>query len=68
AEVLAQAAGGTLGKLVYLTSGVSLPPGRESPGYAVLTSSASGGMPTPIMPGELTVAAVANARWLFVSR
>jgi len=70
AEVLAQAAGGTLGKLVYLTSGVSLPQGRESPGYAVLTSSimTGGGAPTPIMPGELTVAAVATARWLFVSR
>jgi uncharacterized protein YggE len=70
AEVLAQAAGGTLGKLVYLTSGVSVPVGRENSNYAQLSSVVVTGasVATPIMPGELTISAVASARWLFVSR
>jgi uncharacterized protein len=68
AETLAQAAGGSLGKLLYLTSGVSPSPiGRDFSNYAVLTSSA-GTQPTPIMPGELMVTAVASGRWQFIPR
>jgi uncharacterized protein YggE len=67
AEVLAQAAGGTLGKLVYLTSGISaqpmLSPQLES---AVLTGSVSGYPQTPVFPGDLTISAVASARWQFL--
>lgn len=68
AETLAQAAGGSLGKFLYLTSGVSPSPiGRDFSNYAVLTSSA-GTQPTPIMPGELMVTAMASGRWQFIPR
>lgn len=65
AEALAQAAGGSLGRLIYLTSGAS--PSlmeRDFSNRVVVTSAAS--VPTPIMPGELIVAAVASGRWQFV--
>ncbi|MFN2602353.1 MAG: SIMPL domain-containing protein [Gemmatimonadaceae bacterium] len=69
AEVLAQAAGGTLGKLISLTSNFSQQPmfatQLES---AVLTGSGSGYPQTPMMPGDLTIAAIASARWQFVPR
>ena len=67
AEVLAQAAGGTLGKLIYLTSGFAQLPSRfEYRQEVVLTGMVAGA--TPIMPGDLTVTAVANARWQFLPR
>jgi uncharacterized protein YggE len=66
AEILAQAAGGTLGRLIYLTSGsATLSQPFE---YATLTSGSMLIPSTPIMPGDLTVTAVANARWQFVPR
>jgi uncharacterized protein YggE len=66
AETLAQAAGGSLGKLLYLTSGVSPSPvGRDS--YIIEAVATSMTIPqTPIVPGELTVAGVASARWQFI--
>lgn len=67
AEVLAQAAGGTLGKLIYLTSGfATLPQPFDFQTTGVLASLESGG--TRIMPGDLTVTAVANAVWQFLPR
>jgi len=66
AEVLAQAAGGTLGRLIYLTSGFgTLPQPFDFQTTTVLTGAS---MPTPIIPGDLTVTAVANARWQFLPR
>ena len=68
AETLAQAAGGSLGRLLYLTSGVSPSPiGRDFNNYAVMTASGMS-QPTPIMPGELMVTAVASGRWQFIAR
>jgi uncharacterized protein YggE len=66
AEVLAGAAGGTLGKLIFLTSGFAQLPTNFEYNTARITSGTI--TPTPIMPGELTVAAVANARWQFLPR
>lgn len=65
AEALAQAAGGSLGKLIYLTSGFAQLPTNFEYQTTVLSSAITA---TPIMPGDLTVAAVANARWQFLPR
>jgi uncharacterized protein YggE len=68
AEVLAQAAGGTLGKLIYLTSGLpSQPIVSAQLESVVISGTTSGGYPqTPVIPGDLTIAAVASARWQFL--
>lgn len=66
AEILAQAAGGTLGKLVYLTSGLSPQPMVAQLDNVVVTGMASGYPQTPVIPGDLTIAAVASARWEFL--
>lgn len=72
AEAMAEAAGGTVGRLLTLASfsnsGVAMARMNE----VMLTSalSASGGayVPPPIMPDELTIAATATAKWEFVPR
>lgn len=66
AEILAQAAGGTLGRLIYVTSGFGQVPANFEYQSTVLSSATVPG--TPIMPGDMTVSAVANARWHFVPR
>jgi uncharacterized protein YggE len=67
AEALAQAAGGTLGKMIYLTSGfATVPQPFDFQSGVVVTSTMESG--TRIMPGDLTVTAVANAVWQFVPR
>ncbi len=67
AEALAEAAGGTLGGLIYLTSGFATLP--QSFEYRTIVPTSTMLAPnTPIMPGDLTVTAVANARWLFRPR
>jgi uncharacterized protein YggE len=66
AEILAQAAGGTLGKLVYLTSGLSQQPMVAQLNEVVMTGMASSYPQTPVIPGDLTIAAVASARWQFL--
>ena len=68
AEVLAQAAGGTLGRLVYLTSGLSPQPIVTQLENVVTTAMQSGYPQTPVIPGELTITAVASARWQFLPR
>lgn len=66
AEALAQAAGGTLGRMIYLTSGfATVPQPFDFQSGVVVTSLESG---TRIMPGDLTVTAVANAVWQFLPR
>ncbi|HEY3258370.1 MAG TPA: SIMPL domain-containing protein [Gemmatimonadaceae bacterium] len=67
AEVLARAAGGSLGRLIYLTSGFAQMPRNFELQEVVLTSALAGAS-TRIMPGDLTVVAVANARWQFLPR
>lgn len=67
AEILAQAAGGTLGRLLYLTSGFSpAPSGREVVQLSSVVTGAAG--PTLIMPGDLTISAIASGRWQFLPR
>jgi uncharacterized protein YggE len=66
AAVLASAAGGTLGRLITLSSSSGYPPGY---GFAqlegaVLTSGYS--VPTVISPRDLTVSAQALGRWEFI--
>jgi uncharacterized protein len=66
AAVLASAAGGTLGRLITLSSSSSFPPGYGSFQLegAVLTSASS--VPTVISPRDLTVSAQALGRWEFI--
>jgi uncharacterized protein YggE len=71
AEVIARAAGGSLGRLIALNSGgVSLPAPREFyAGGTILASevpSMAPAAPTRIMPGELNVTAQVLGRWEFV--
>jgi uncharacterized protein YggE len=69
AEVLAQAAGGTLGKLISLTSNFSQQPMLSTQmESAVLSGTVSGYPQTPMMPGDLTISAIASARWQFLPR
>lgn len=66
AEALAGAAGGTLGRLIYLTNGFVVSPQFQYQ-TAYVTSGVSAAA-TPIMPGDLDVIAIANARWQFLPR
>jgi uncharacterized protein len=68
AETMAQATGGSLGRLLSLSSSLSAPPiGRDPYNTAVFVTSASA-QPTPILPGDLTVWAIASGRWEFIPR
>jgi len=62
AEVMAKSAGGSLGQLLELTSGVE--PIR--PFEAQMARRVAAAAPTPIEPGQLTVSATVSARWAFV--
>ncbi|MGQ0765204.1 MAG: SIMPL domain-containing protein [Gemmatimonadota bacterium] len=63
AEVLAQAAGGSLGELLELTSvEYQVPPPRP---LAYARAAAMQAEVTPIEPGEQTVSAAVTARWAF---
>ena len=69
ADVLARAAGGSLGRLISLNSGGVVQPRREM--YDVQLQSvlaSSGGMAaaTTIVPGELNVTATVFGRWEFI--
>jgi len=66
AAVLAAAAGGTLGRLITLSSSSSFPPGYASAQLeaGVVTSALS--VPTVVSPRELTVSAQAFGRWEFI--
>jgi len=70
ADAMARAAGGALGKLITVnTTGVSQPVVFRGGGMdnVMLTSASSGGMPTPITPGDVAVIAMVFTRWEFVS-
>jgi uncharacterized protein len=66
ADAMARAAGGTLGRLIWLNSGGISQPIYTSQMQNVLTSS-SGSPPTNIVPGELIVTAQVSGRWEFVA-
>jgi len=66
ADVLARAAGGSLGRLIALNSGgVSQPFSRD---FNVLASASARvpGAPTNIVPGELNITALVSGRWEFI--
>lgn len=66
AEVMAQAAGGTLGTLIELSaSDVYMPPPRP---MAMARMEASQADAVPIEPGQETIRAQVHARWRFVPR
>jgi uncharacterized protein YggE len=66
AETLARAAGGSLGRLISLSAGASMP--REYGQMVQLTSAMTAGpsVPTVLSPRELIVNAQATARWEFI--
>jgi uncharacterized protein YggE len=68
AETLAEAAGGSLGRLIqmngFFNPGVALRAASE----VVATGLAGGYVPTELRPNDLTVTANASGRWEFVPR
>ena len=63
AETMAKAAGGTLGQLLEVVSGVEpIRPFEATMARARVAAAA----PTPIEPGQLTVTATVTARWTFI--
>ena len=63
AETMAKAAGGSLGQLLELSSGVE--PIRPFDA-TMARARVAAAVPTPIEPGQLTVIATVTARWAFV--
>lgn len=68
AQTMATAAGGSLGRLISLTSFSSAAPMMRDMNQVVLTGAASGGYngPTPFSVREITISATAMGRWEFV--
>ncbi len=69
AEVLARAAGGSLGRLIALNSGGVPQPVRREMDFAqsvVVTGAAAGAPLTSIVPAELNVIATVFGRWEFI--
>ena len=64
AEAIARAAGGSLGRLITITSSSGNPPGVYAGGVALLASSAA--VPTYLPPSDLTITASAIGRWEFI--
>ena len=63
AEVLARAAGGTLGPVIEITS--SSPPIRPMYGEVMMRGAAKADMVTPIEPGEQVISATVSVTWQF---
>lgn len=66
AEVMARAAGGSLGRLLELTSSQAMYPPPQ-PVYRMAAAEMARDVSTPIEPGELTHVAMVTARWEFVA-
>jgi uncharacterized protein len=68
ADVIARAAGGSLGRLIALNSGGVSQPIRRDMYEAQLSAVATRGTSTPtsIVPGELNVTALVSGRWEFI--
>jgi len=68
AEIIANAAGGRLGRLISLSAVSGMPPGYGP--YTLearLTSGGSSAVPTALSPRDLVVTAQASGRWEFLS-
>lgn len=69
AEVLAEASGGTLGRLISVTSGAQPYYPQSEAAFAISSSSGNvAGFPITIRPNEVVIAAVASVRWEFVPK
>ena len=68
ADAMAAAAGGTIGALIELSTNDFAPPVIFNRAQMMSDQSAKMASATPIEPGEQTVTAVVNARWMFVPR
>lgn len=66
AEVLARAAGGSLGPVIELSTAAMPIRPMESP--MLRTMAAAAPAPTPIEPGQQTVSATVTARWAFLPK
>jgi uncharacterized protein YggE len=66
AEVMARAAGGSLGPLIELTGGGFFSPPPPRPMAEMRSMAPSQAADTPIEPGEETVRTSVTARWQFV--
>jgi uncharacterized protein YggE len=66
AAVLASAAGGTLGRLITLSSSSSFPPGYGSFQLESVVVTGASSVPTVLSPQDLTVSAQALGRWEFI--
>jgi uncharacterized protein YggE len=67
ADVIARAAGGSLGRLIALNSGgVSLPIPRDMYSGQMQSAAILASAPTRIVPGELNVTALVSGRWEFI--
>jgi uncharacterized protein YggE len=66
AEIIANAAGGRLGRVISLSAGAGMPPGYGP--FMLEARLTSGGSPVPtvVSPRELTVSAQATGRWEFI--
>jgi uncharacterized protein YggE len=67
AEAMAEASGGSLGRLLSMSTGIAQPMGYDQV-MVRATGMASPPPPTTIRPGDIVVAATANGRWEFVPR
>jgi len=68
AEAIASAAGGTIGALMEITTSDFAPPVIYNRAQMAGDMSAKMASATPIEPGEQTVSAIVNARWVFIPR
>jgi uncharacterized protein YggE len=70
AEALAEAAGGSVGKLLSVTTGGNFGISSARLESVVVTSlSGSGGVASPpMLPNDVVVPAIVNARWEFIPK
>ena len=68
ADAIATAAGGSIGALVEISTSDFAPPVIYNRAQMAGDMSAKMATATPIEPGEQTVTAIVNARWVFVPR
>jgi uncharacterized protein YggE len=66
AEAMAESAGGRLGELVELSTGVVSRPRPMMEGAMAMQARVADAAPTPISEGSQTLSATVSARWRFV--
>lgn len=66
ADVLARAAGGSLGRLIALNSGAVSQPFPRDFAFQATVAGRAAGAPTNIVPGELNITAMVSGRWEFI--